>query len=87
MRSLISFHCGRAITHASSIGLVLVRWDSPTRRTFSATQRRSDQIWLAVGEIEILKDIKANHVIFVKEGEGITRTMHFQKDGHCAELN
>ena len=31
------------------------------------------------GEIEILKDIQANHVIFGKEGEGITRTMHFQK--------
>ena len=31
------------------------------------------------GEIEKLKDTKANHVIFVKEGEGIIRTMHFQK--------
>jgi hypothetical protein len=30
-------------------------------------------------EIDILKDIKPNQVIFVKEGEGITRTMHFQK--------
>jgi predicted Zn-dependent protease len=34
---------------------------------------------LAAGEIEIPKHIRANHVIFVKEGEVITRTMHSQK--------
>ena len=31
------------------------------------------------GQIDTLKDIKANQVIFVKEGEGITRTMQFPK--------
>ena len=29
------------------------------------------------GQVDSLKDIKANQVIFVKEGEGITRTMEF----------
>ncbi len=31
------------------------------------------------GQSDTLKDIKANQVIYVKEGEGITRTMQFQK--------
>jgi hypothetical protein len=34
--------------------------------------------WLS-GQVDTLKDIKANQVIFVKEGEGITRTMQFPK--------
>jgi enediyne biosynthesis protein E4 len=29
------------------------------------------------GQIDTLKDIKPNQLIFVKEGEGITRTMQF----------
>ncbi|MFZ0807902.1 MAG: CRTAC1 family protein [Candidatus Sulfotelmatobacter sp.] len=29
------------------------------------------------GQLDTLKDVKANQVIFVKEGEGITRTMRF----------
>jgi enediyne biosynthesis protein E4 len=29
------------------------------------------------GQVDTLKDVKANQVIFVKEGEGITRTMQF----------
>ncbi len=32
------------------------------------------------GQIDTLKDIKANQVIFVKEGEGIIRTMQFPKN-------
>jgi hypothetical protein len=32
------------------------------------------------GQIDTLKDIKVNQVVFVKEGEGITRTMQFQKN-------
>jgi enediyne biosynthesis protein E4 len=32
--------------------------------------------WLS-GQVDTLKDIKANQVIFVKEGEGVTRTMQF----------
>ena len=31
------------------------------------------------GHVDTLKDIKANQLIFVKEGEGITRTMQFAK--------
>jgi enediyne biosynthesis protein E4 len=31
------------------------------------------------GQVDRLKDIKANQVIFVKEGEGIAHTMQFQK--------
>jgi hypothetical protein len=31
------------------------------------------------GQVETLKDIKVNQMIFVKEGEGITRTMQFAK--------
>jgi enediyne biosynthesis protein E4 len=31
------------------------------------------------GQVDTLKDIKPNQVIFVKEGEGITRTMQFPK--------
>ena len=41
----------------------------------------------AVGEIEIPKHIRANHVIFVKEGEGHNSHQAFSEDGHCAELN
>jgi hypothetical protein len=29
------------------------------------------------GQVDTLKDVKVNQVIFVKEGEGITRTMQF----------
>lgn len=32
------------------------------------------------GQIDTLKDIKINQLIFVKEGEGITRTMQFPKN-------
>jgi hypothetical protein len=32
------------------------------------------------GQVDTLKDIKVNQVIFVKEGEGITRTMQFEKN-------
>ncbi|MFZ0318261.1 MAG: CRTAC1 family protein [Candidatus Sulfotelmatobacter sp.] len=32
------------------------------------------------GHVDTLKDVKANQLIFVKEGEGIIRTMHFTKD-------
>ena len=32
------------------------------------------------GQVDTLKDVKANQVIYVKEGEGITRTMQFPKD-------
>ena len=31
------------------------------------------------GQIDTLKDVKANQLIFVKEGAGITRTMQFEK--------
>jgi hypothetical protein len=31
------------------------------------------------GQIDTVKDVKANQVIYVKEGEGVTRTMQFQK--------
>lgn len=31
------------------------------------------------GQVDTLKDIRANQLIFVKEGEGIVRTMHFEK--------
>jgi len=30
------------------------------------------------GQVDALKDVKANQVVYVKEGEGITRTMQFQ---------
>jgi len=32
------------------------------------------------GHLDTLKDVKANQLIFVKEGEGISRTMQFTKD-------
>src|SRR5271154_6613367 len=32
------------------------------------------------GQLDTVKDIKANQLIFVKEGEGIVRTMQFQKN-------
>ena len=32
------------------------------------------------GQVDTLKDVKANQVIFVKEGEGITRTQQFAKN-------
>ncbi len=31
------------------------------------------------GQVDTLKDIKANQVIYVKEGAGITRTIDFAK--------
>jgi enediyne biosynthesis protein E4 len=36
------------------------------------------------GQIDTLKEIKANRLIFVKEGEGITRTMQFPKTSKAA---
>jgi len=33
------------------------------------------------GQVETLKDVKANQVIYVKEGSGILRTMQFDKSG------
>jgi len=32
------------------------------------------------GQVDTLKDVKANQLIFVKEGDGITRTLQFAKD-------
>ncbi len=32
------------------------------------------------GQVDTMKDVKANQVIYVKEGEGITRTMQFPKN-------
>jgi hypothetical protein len=32
------------------------------------------------GQVDTLKDVKPNQVIFVKEGEGITRTQQFPKN-------
>jgi enediyne biosynthesis protein E4 len=32
------------------------------------------------GQVDTLKDIKANQVIYVKEGAGVTRAMQFEKD-------
>jgi enediyne biosynthesis protein E4 len=32
------------------------------------------------GQIDTVKDVKANQLIFVKEGEGITRSMQFQRN-------
>jgi hypothetical protein len=31
------------------------------------------------GQVDTLKDIKANQLIFVKEGEGITRALDFAR--------
>jgi len=31
------------------------------------------------GQVDTLKDIKVNQLIFVREGEGISRTVQFQK--------
>jgi len=36
------------------------------------------------GQVDTLKDITANQVVFVKEGEGITRTMQFEKNPKSA---
>ena len=33
------------------------------------------------GQVDTLKDVKANQVVYVKEGTGITRTMQFSKNG------
>ena len=32
------------------------------------------------GQVDSLKDVKVNQVVYVKEGEGITRTMQFAKN-------
>ena len=37
------------------------------------------------GQVDTLKDIKANQLIFVKEGEGIIRTMQFSKASKSAK--
>jgi hypothetical protein len=31
------------------------------------------------GQVDTLKDIKSNQVVYVKEGDGIVRTMQFDK--------
>jgi hypothetical protein len=33
------------------------------------------------GQVDALKDVKPNQLIFVKEGEGIVRTMSFPGNG------
>jgi hypothetical protein len=33
------------------------------------------------GQVDTLKDVKANQLVYVKEGVGITRTMQFSKNG------
>jgi enediyne biosynthesis protein E4 len=37
------------------------------------------------GQIDTLKDVKPNQLIYVKEGEGITRTMQFAKNSKSAK--
>src|SRR6201998_4813072 len=37
------------------------------------------------GQVDTMKDVKANQVIYVKEGEGITRTMQFPKNPKSAK--
>ena len=37
------------------------------------------------GQVDTIKDVKANQLIFVKEGEGITRTMQFSKVSKSAK--
>jgi hypothetical protein len=35
--------------------------------------------------VDTLKDVKANQLIFVKEGEGVSRTMQFGKNSKAAK--
>jgi hypothetical protein len=37
------------------------------------------------GQVDTLKDVKVNQVIFVKEGEGISRTMQFEKNSKVSK--
>ena len=37
------------------------------------------------GQVDTLKDVKANQVIYVKEGVGIARTMEFSKNSKGAK--
>ena len=37
------------------------------------------------GQIDTVKDIKANQVIYVKEGSGIARTMDFSKNSRTGK--
>jgi len=37
------------------------------------------------GQVDSLKDVKVNQVIYVKEGEGITRTMQFSKNAKAGK--
>ena len=37
------------------------------------------------GQVDTLKDVKANQLIFVKEGAGITRTMQFTRNSKPAK--
>ena len=37
------------------------------------------------GQVDTIKDVKPNQVIFVKEGEGIVRTMQFPAPGKSAK--
>src|SRR5216684_1598966 len=36
------------------------------------------------GQVDTIKDIKANQLVYVKEGEGITRTMQFSKNSKAS---
>ena len=38
------------------------------------------------GQVDTVKDMKANQLIFVKEGEGIVRTMQFAEEVEGAKL-
>jgi hypothetical protein len=37
------------------------------------------------GQVDTLKNVKANQVVYVKEGEGITRTMQFSKNSKTGQ--
>jgi hypothetical protein len=37
------------------------------------------------GQVDTLKDIAVNQVVFVKEGEGITRTQQFPKSAKAGK--
>jgi hypothetical protein len=37
------------------------------------------------GQVDTLKDVKSNQLIFVKEGAGITRTMQFPANSKSAK--
>jgi len=37
------------------------------------------------GQVDTLKDVKANQLVFVKEGQGISRTVQFTKGSKPAK--